>query len=101
LPWGLIPDNVIVASGSGANSEAVADMALALALSALKFIPFYQNEMKMDLWKRRVSKDLDALTAVILGTGSIGKAIAKRLKAFGMRVVGVSRSGNQVEGLIV
>jgi len=80
LPWGLIPDNVIVASGSGANSEAVADMALALALSALKFIPFYQNEMKMDLWKRRVSKDLDALTAVILGTGSIGKAIAKRLK---------------------
>jgi len=54
--------------------------------------------MKMDLWKRRVSKDLDALTAVILGTGSIGKAIAKRLKAFGMRVVGVSRSGIQVEG---
>jgi len=43
-----IPDNVIVASGSGANSEAVADMALALALSALKFIPFYQNEMKME-----------------------------------------------------
>jgi len=79
---GLIPDNVIVASGSGANSEAVADMALALALSALKFIPFYQNEMKMDLWKRRVSKDLDALTAVILGTGSIGKAIAKKTKSF-------------------
>ncbi|MBP8983339.1 MAG: hypothetical protein KBF90_01160 [Coprothermobacter sp.] len=98
LPWSLIPNNVIVASGSGANSEAVADMALALALSALKFIPFYQNEMKMDLWKRRVSKDLDSLTAVILGTGSIGKAIAKRLKAFGMQVVGVSRSGNQVEG---
>ena len=98
LPWDLIPKDIPVASGSGANSEAVADMALALALSALKFIPFYQTEMKMDLWKRRVSKDLDSLTAVVLGTGSIGQAIARRLKAFGMRVVGVSRSGSQVEG---
>lgn len=97
LPWKLISKDTMVAAGSGANSDAVADMALALVLSALKFVPYYQPEMKMGLWKRRISKDLETINAVILGTGSIGQAIAKRLRTFKMKVTGVSRSGKAVD----
>ena len=37
-------------------------------------------------------------TAVVVGIGVVGTAIGQLLKAFGMRVVGVSRTPRAVEG---
>src|SRR5690606_6217739 len=42
--------------------------------------------------------DIDGTRAVILGTGPIGCEIARLCKAFGMRVEGIRRSRDPVEG---
>ena len=50
---------------------------------------FYENE-KNHIWeKEREIFELFEKTAVIVGCGSIGTEIAKRLKAFGVKIVGV------------
>ena len=38
-------------------------------------------------------------TAVVVGLGSIGSEVARTLKAHGLRVIGVSRTGQPVDGL--
>lgn len=48
-----------------------------------------QAEGSWDGWQ---SGELEGRTALIVGFGSIGRAIAARLAPFGMRVVGVGRS---------
>lgn len=42
---------------------------------------------------------LDGSTAVILGMGAVGSAIARRLSAFGCRIVGVDPSGAVISGV--
>ena len=50
---------------------------------------FYENE-KQHLWeKEREIFELFGKSAIIVGCGSIGTEIAKRLKVFGVKIVGV------------
>lgn len=49
-------------------------------------------------WWDESSGTLQGKTAGIMGTGSIGASIARRLKPFGMRIIGFSRGGAAAEG---
>ena len=49
-------------------------------------------------WEASSRLPLNGQTLGILGIGSIGQALIPVAKAFGMRVVGLSRSGSHVEG---
>jgi len=57
----------------------------------------YVENMKSGLWAPiREEPELTGSTALILGVGSIGKEVAKRFKAFEMKVIGYRR-GNIAE----
>lgn len=50
-------------------------------------------------WGRRVpAAELYGQTVGILGSGAIGQAIAAKARAFGMRILGYSRSGRSIPG---
>ncbi len=44
------------------------------------------------MWRRGATGSLERKTLCVVGTGSIGRAIAGRARPFGMRVVGVKRT---------
>lgn len=48
------------------------------------------------LWERIPYRSLEGLTIGIVGLGSIGRHVAKAAQFFGMRVIGLSRSGTAV-----
>ena len=50
-------------------------------------------------WQGWYSPPLRGSTAVVVGLGSIGSEVARTLKAHGLTVIGVSRSGRPVAGL--
>jgi phosphoglycerate dehydrogenase-like enzyme len=56
-----------------------------------------RHEQKKQHWYREHSGVLENMTMGIMGTGSIGQHIAKTAKAFGMKTVGLSRSGRDAE----
>ena len=58
---------------------------------------FRQQDAKT--WKGWHFPALRGSTAVVVGLGSIGSEVARTLKAHGLTVIGVSRSGQPVEGL--
>jgi phosphoglycerate dehydrogenase-like enzyme len=58
---------------------------------------FRQQDAKV--WKGWHFPALRGATAVVVGLGSIGSEVARTLKAHGLNVIGVSRSGQPVDGL--
>ena len=99
VPFGRFSPEVQFAGNVGAYAPFVAEHAVALALSAARGIPHAHAQVAAGalrpppaqrlLWRR---------TAVILGYGEIGRAIADRLSGFEMRVLGLNRTGRMAPG---
>ncbi|MFP2930996.1 3-phosphoglycerate dehydrogenase family protein [Pyxidicoccus sp. 3LG] len=86
---------VFVANCPGQNAIAVAELTCGLMLAADRRIPDNVAALRQGIWnKKRFSqaRGLYGRTLGVVGLGSIGMAVAERGKAFGMRVVGYSRS---------
>jgi len=62
----------------------------------LKLLERRQHQQRHEWWSED-SGGLQGKTLGIMGTGSIGRCIAERALAFGLRVIGFSRSGRPVE----
>lgn len=91
-----LPAQTIVATAGDALAPAVAEHALALLLALVRRLDIAIGNQQRQAWARAPFDRIESLpgkTAVIAGLGAIGGAIATRLRAFGVRVVGVTRSG--------
>jgi phosphoglycerate dehydrogenase-like enzyme len=91
-----VPGGVTVSSAGDAWSPAVAEQAVALLLAATRRLPVAIAQQRDGVWDRRYADDARGLferTAAIIGFGSIGRRIAPVLRALGMRVIAVTRSG--------
>jgi D-3-phosphoglycerate dehydrogenase len=78
---------VIVTTTPGVNRHAVADWALALILCCARQVPENLAEVRRGKWTRYEGMDLDGKTLGVVGLGTIGKEVAKRATAFGMRLL--------------
>lgn len=78
---------VVVTSTPGANSDAVADHAVALMLAALRSIAHGDRQVRRGDWTALRGRELGALTVGIVGFGGIGRGVARRLGGFGARIV--------------
>jgi D-3-phosphoglycerate dehydrogenase len=78
---------ILVANAPGTNTEAVADMTIAMILALLRGVYSAVQSTKSGGWERYVGHDLGALTVGIMGTGKIGLAVIRRLQGFGSEVL--------------
>jgi D-3-phosphoglycerate dehydrogenase len=77
-----------VLRAEGANARGVAELALGLALALLRSITLSDARMKAGGWERRQGAELEEKTLGVIGTGKIGKLVARFGLAMGMNVVG-------------
>lgn len=81
---------IVVTHTPDVLNEEVADTALALILNAVRQLPAAERYLRAGHWTERpfpLSSSLRGRTAGIFGLGRIGKAIAARCEAFGLKVV--------------
>jgi len=86
---------VFVSNCPGKNSIAVAELVLGLLLACDRRIPDQVAELRQGKWNKAEysrARGLYGRTIGIVGLGQIGKEIASRARAFGMRVVAWSRN---------
>ncbi|PKL81839.1 MAG: phosphoglycerate dehydrogenase [Ignavibacteriae bacterium HGW-Ignavibacteriae-3] len=82
---------VSVSNTPGKNSIAVAELAMGLIISLDRKIPDNVKDFKNSVWNKAKYSKAEGLygkTLGIIGVGNIGKEIAKRAQAFGMKVIG-------------
>jgi phosphoglycerate dehydrogenase-like enzyme len=78
---------VAVTIAPGTNHDAVAEQTLAMILAVAKGLVAHDRAVKAGGWPRRPSLPLRGRVLGIAGLGRIGKAVAVRAAAFGMRVL--------------
>lgn len=94
LPAPDLEESVCIANASGIAATALAEFALALILALEKQLPRAVRQQEARRWRPWVPRRLEGQTVAILGLGAIGTALAERLAALGVRVVGTRRSGS-------
>ena len=62
-------------------------------------LPDYRAQQSQQRWQPLEERDLAGRTLLLIGTGSIGAHLAKVAAVYGMRVLGLSRSGAAVPGI--
>lgn len=85
----------ILTDGAGVNAAVVADYAVMGILVAAKRYDEVVRQAGRHQWAAAAPGvvELDGSCALIIGYGAIGTKIADRLRAFGVTVTGVTRSG--------
>lgn len=94
LGW---PPGIVVSYAGGGVAPAVAEHAMALTLALGRRVPdMVQTVMARRAWDRTLvaphARSLEGGTLVIVGYGHIGRELAKRARAFDMRIVTVART---------
>lgn len=78
---------IIVTNTPGANSEAVAEHAIALLMASLRAVPAGDRRVRNDDWSVTRGRQLHGATAAVVGFGRIGRAAARRLSGLGCMVL--------------
>lgn len=87
------PQSVLVSNATGAFGVAIAEHLIGAALALLRGFPRYVRQQQCSLWQPNYgAATLEGKTALILGAGDIGTALATRLKAFDVKTIGVRRT---------
>lgn len=89
---------VIVTNIRGVHGPPVAEGVLAAMLALARQLPRSLRAQERRAWERFPVRLLDGKTAAVLGIGVIAEALGPRLKALGMRVVGISSGPRAVPG---
>ena len=91
-----VPAHVTLCNAGEAYASAVATHAITLLLALQRHIPTTLANQGRHAWDRAFTPQLTmpaASTIVVVGLGPIGREIARILRAFGARVIGVTRRG--------
>ncbi|MGL4379567.1 MAG: D-2-hydroxyacid dehydrogenase [Vibrio sp.] len=77
----------------GIFGQLIAEYVMGYALQQQRDFAIYHRQQLQRCWQQHPYASLANQTMVILGTGSIGSHLAKVAKLFGLRVIGVNRTG--------
>lgn len=80
---------VLVLNAPGANAVSAGEHTIAVLLSLARQLPHANESTHAGRWERKLIKpfDINGRTVGIVGLGRVGAIVAKRLKAFGMRII--------------
>jgi D-2-hydroxyacid dehydrogenase (NADP+) len=93
LPGEILKSQIRIATASGLHRTPMGEVVLEMMLMFVKGAPSCLLMKQAREWRRFRPKLLNGQTVGILGLGAIGTEIARLCKAFGMKVIGVRRSG--------
>ncbi len=92
-----VPSKVAFTNSAGLKGRTVAEHAMALLLAKVHALPQMERARAAGRWARdelrsQVSS-VEGKTLLLLGYGSIGQEVARKAKAFDMKVVALNRGG--------
>lgn len=102
VPQELLKEqNIILTSSSGMHSKVIAESIIGMMLGHTRQLFKSHNEQVKNKWAQDEMSlsTLENKTLAIVGIGKIGAQTAKIAKAFEMNVIGVNRSGRDVQNV--
>ncbi|MCZ8516004.1 D-2-hydroxyacid dehydrogenase [Paenibacillus filicis] len=92
------PNDVLLTRTTGAFGAKIGEYCLGHILSDLQRHSALVSDQASKRWAPAAAGMLQGQTVILFGTGTVGRGVAERLAAFGVRVIGISLSGRRVPG---
>jgi len=93
MPFDWLPEHVVVTNNSGVHAEKQGEFAFTAVLMLNHSVPFMVTNQRKAQWSTKFGSPVRGKTLAIIGVGAIGGAVGRLAKRFGMRTLGVRRSG--------
>lgn len=84
-----VPEGVTLCSARGTRDAPVAEWVVGTILDSYKDLSRFRRQQEQAQWKPRMPRELAGSKVLIVGYGSIGRAVEDRLRPFGVEVTGV------------
>lgn len=98
MPFADLPPHILVASNPGAYAVPMAEHVVAMTLALAKRLLVENQKLRNGEFDQFTpNRALSGMTAGILGLGGIGRATARLMRAFGMRIHAINQSGTSTE----
>ena len=91
---GRLPEGIVLCDGAGIHDASVADWTVMTILATYRRLPFFVASQLRGVWDRTKvgdMADLEGVRVLIVGYGSIGRAVEQRLAPFGVAITRVAR----------
>jgi len=89
---------VVVTTMRGIHGPQMSEMAFMYMLNLARNYPRMLDNQRRHVWKRWTQTRLCGKTVTIVGVGVVAESLAPRCKAFGMTVLGVTRTPRAIDG---
>ena len=96
-----LPDGVTLCNAAGVHDASTAELAVGLTIASLRHLDDFARAMPEGRWLYDRHEALADKRVLIVGFGSIGRAIARRLDGFECEVSAVARTARTVDGIDV
>ena len=96
-PMNWVPNNVSVVNNKGVHSAKAGEFGLMSVLMLHTHMPQIIANQQNNHWESLYSTPIKGKTLLAIGVGNIGYSVAKKCKALGMNVIGVSRHGKTLK----
>lgn len=99
LPFETIEQhNILITNVRGIHKVPMAEYVISMLLQVYRQEKILIHNERNNHWDKSIKmREISGNTMLIVGTGAIGKEVARLAKAFQMKTLGVSRSGREVE----
>jgi phosphoglycerate dehydrogenase-like enzyme len=87
-----VPPAAVLCNARGAHDASTAEWVVGAAIAALRQFPYFATEQAAGRWSYRFTGTLAGTTVLIVGYGSIGQAVERRLAGFDAQVRRVART---------
>lgn len=91
----LVPAGVTLCNARGVHDASTAELAVALVLASLRGLPDFVRDAQQGRWDDHLRSSLADRTVLIVGYGSIGAAVERRLAGFECQVRRVARTARE------
>ena len=98
-PMDWVPKGVTVVNNRGAHADKAGEFGLMAVLMLHNRLPAIIGNQRRAHWESLYSTPIAGKTLLVIGTGSIGAAVARRCRTLGVRVLGVSRHGRALDAV--
>lgn len=95
----LVASPVVVTCSRGMHAASLSEHAFSLMLALSRRLLDFQHDRATRHWERRQCSTLQGKTLLVVGLGAVGRQVALKGQAFGMRVLGVRRQAEGVPGV--
>lgn len=96
-PMDWVPPGVTVVNNKGAHAAKAGEFGLMSVLMLHTHMPAIIGNQRKSVWESLYSSPIAGRTVLVIGVGSIGGAVARKLRSIGAHVVGVTRHGRATD----